>query len=247
MNVIGIPFNNISMHEAVNVSLSFCQGESKSNVFFLNSDCLYKALKDEEYKSILINASLVLPDGIGLKLIGLIFGVKIKDNCNGSDFSPLFIQEVVKRNFKIFLLGGRENVSFKAANYIKRLFPEIQVVGIHHGFFTNDEDVINKINSSKADILFVGMGVPLQERWIHKNREKLNPTVCLGVGALFDYLSGSIPRAPMFMRSIHLEWLWRIFMEPRRMIKRYIIDGSKLCCFVIKYKLFGNKFEPRRR
>jgi exopolysaccharide biosynthesis WecB/TagA/CpsF family protein len=80
------------------------------------------------------------------------------------------------------------------------------------------------------------MGVPLQEKWIVENRDKIKARLCLGMGALLDYWSCNKPRAPVFLRKLHLEWLWRIILEPNRMAKRYIIDGSKLFCYILKYK-----------
>jgi N-acetylglucosaminyldiphosphoundecaprenol N-acetyl-beta-D-mannosaminyltransferase len=183
---------------------------------------------------------LVLPDGVGLKIISWIFGGKIKENCNGTDFSPKLMEEAAKEGYKIFLLGSKDGIAQKASENIKKTIPNLKIVGTSSGYFNNDEEVIQKINTSGADILFVAMGVPLQEKWIARNRDRLNPKLCLGVGALFDYLSGSTPRAPLPMRRMHLEWLWRIFIEPKRMFKRYIIDGSKLFWIVMKYKI-GSK------
>ena len=88
-------------------------------------------------------------------------------------------------------------------------------MGTHSGYFNSDEEVIEKINKLEADILFVAMGVPLQEKWIVQNRGRLNPKLCLGVGALFDYLSGRIKRAPKWMQKAGLEWFWRLMMEPK--------------------------------
>ena len=183
------------------------------------------------------SADLVLPDGIGLKLATRILGGKMEEDCNGTDISPLLMQKAAEEGYKIYFLGAKEKIAEKAAENTRKQIPRIQIVGTHHGFFNNDKEVIKKINDSGADILFVAMGVPLQEKWIAKHRRELNPRLCLGVGALFDYLSGRIPRAPLFMRKMHLEWLWRIFIEPKRMFKRYIVDGMKLGWIVLKYKL----------
>jgi N-acetylglucosaminyldiphosphoundecaprenol N-acetyl-beta-D-mannosaminyltransferase len=83
----------------------------------------------------------------------------------------------------------------------------------------------------------VAMGAPLQEKWIFQNREKLNPKLCLGVGGFLDYTAKTIRRSPLFLRSLHLEWLWRLFIEPRRMFKRYVIDAIKFSFYIIKYKI----------
>ncbi|MCK5215260.1 MAG: WecB/TagA/CpsF family glycosyltransferase, partial [Candidatus Omnitrophica bacterium] len=117
----------------------------------------------------------------------------------------------------------------------------IQIVGTHHGYVEEDEAVIDQINESGAEVLFVAMGVPIQEKWIHRNRDRLNPRLCLGVGALFDYLSGTIPRAPGIVRCLRLEWLWRCFVDPRRMIKRYFIDDTGFLIRLVFHRIFGRK------
>jgi len=233
MILLGIKYDNLTFSLAIEQIISLLDSSKKMNVYFLNTHCLYEAQKDEEYRNIINSAGLVLPDGIGLKLATRILGGKMTEDCNGTDISPVLMSKAAERRYKIFFLGGKEGVAVKAAENIRRKIPRIEIVGTHHGYFDNDGEVIKKINDSGSNILFVAMGVPLQEKWIARNREKLNPVLCLGVGALFDYLSGRIPRAPLFMRKVHLEWLWRIFIEPRRMFKRYIIDGAKLFWIII--------------
>ena len=103
----------------------------------------------------------------------------------------------------------------------------MKIAGFHDGYFTEQQEssIIEMINHSGAAILLVGFGVPKQELWLALNREQLNPSVCMGIGGLFDYYSGRIPRAPVWMREIGLEWSWRLMQEPSRMWKRYIIGN----------------------
>jgi exopolysaccharide biosynthesis WecB/TagA/CpsF family protein len=191
----------------------------------LNADCLRIALSDKGYADILKKTSLVLPDGIGLKLATALFGGKMVANCNGTDLSPALMTKATAEDLKIFFLGGREGVAAAAAENAAKKISGIRITGTENGFFKDDASVIEKINRSGADILFVAMGVPIQEKWIDRNRGCLNPKLCLGVGALFDYMSGRVIRAPKFMRALRLEWLWRVLIEPRRMFKRYLVDG----------------------
>ncbi len=243
MKIMNVRATNVTISIALNTALSLIDGNSTSTILFLNEDCLYKAQYDKEYRNILNSADLVLPDGIGLKIAARILGVRIKDNCNGTDFSPLFLKEVAKKGYKVFFLGSKEGVAEKAAKNFMKKIPGLKIVGWHSGFFENDGQIIRKINASKADILFVGMGVPLQEKWIFRNREKLKPRLCLGVGALFDYNSGHIKRAPKIFRVMRLEWFWRLMLEPKRMFKRYIIDGSKLFILVLKARIRGERVQ----
>lgn len=236
-NILGVLFDNLKMSDALNAALSLLAAGKKANIFFVNSDCLHKAINDQDYKNILNTSELVLPDGIGFKVASGIFGCKIRDNCNGSDFSPLFMQKAGDKGCSVFLLGGRDGVAERAGRHISKMSRNLRIAGSHCGYFSDDTSVIEKINSSGADILFVAMGAPLQEKWISRNRERLDPRICVGVGALFDYLSGTVPRAPKAMRNLRLEWLWRMLIEPRRMFKRYVIDGAKLFLFISGQKL----------
>lgn len=234
MEVLNVRYDNITVKCALKKIFSLLEEEKKRNLFFLNTDCLRQAQTDREYCEILNSADLVLPDGIGLRFVTWLFGGKMKDNCNGTDLSPLIMEELARKKYKIYLLGGKQSVAEKAAENIKKRIPHIQIRGTHTGYFKNDNEIINKINASGSDIIFVALGVPKQEKWISQHREKLNPRLCMGVGALIDYLSESIPRAPLWMRKLHIEWFWRIIIDPKRMFQRYIIDGF---CFMV-YALF---------
>ncbi|MFA5147913.1 MAG: WecB/TagA/CpsF family glycosyltransferase [Candidatus Omnitrophota bacterium] len=241
MNVLGIKYNNLEFNDSIKQALSIVNDSKKSNLFFINTDCLYKAQKDKEYRDIINTTSLVLPDGIGLKLVTMLFGGRMKANCNGTDLCPVLLERAAEKGYKIYFLGSKEGIAEKAAENVRKLINEIKIVGTNHGYIKKDTEAIKTINESGADILFVAMGVPLQEKWIVRNRNRINVKLCVGVGALFDYLSGNKPRAPIIMRKMHLEWFWRIFIEPRRMFKRYIIDGFKLLGIIMKNIVLGYK------
>ncbi|MFC1645698.1 WecB/TagA/CpsF family glycosyltransferase [Candidatus Omnitrophota bacterium] len=236
MRILDVNYDNITSVDALDKALFLLENNNKSNIFFLNADCLYIAQRDGQYRDILNSADLVLPDGIGLKLATRLSGSKMQDNCNGSDFSPLLMARATGQGYKIFLLGGRQGIAERAARNIQEKIPQVQVAGTHSGYFDNEKEVIDKINGSGADILFVAMGVPLQEKWICRNRDRINPKLCLGVGALLDYLSGNIRRAPKIFRAIHMEWAWRIFIEPKRLWRRYLVNDIKIFWLVLKQR-----------
>ena len=196
-----------------------------------------KAQKDLEYRSIINNADLVLSDGIGLKIASKIFGETMVDNCNGTDLSPKILKLAADNGYSVFFLGGEDGIALKAAENAKKTTPKLDIKGTHSGYFDDDKKIVDLINATGVDILFVAMGVPLQEKWIAKYREQLNCKLALGVGAFLDYLSGSIPRAPLWMRKCHVEWFWRCFIDPKRMLKRYFVDGFCFVVYVFLYRL----------
>ncbi len=234
---MGIPIDNISNAQAIEAVTELIRSEKKSSIYFLNSDCLYKALTVHEYMLLLRSkADLLLCDGIGLKFVLRIFKHKMIANNNGTDFSPFIMKIAKEHKKKIFLLGGYPGVASEAGKKFCEMIPGLEIVDTNDGYFKDDNEIIKKINESGADILLVGFGAPKQELWIDKNRQQLNPRICIGVGALFDYNSGRIPRAPFLFRQMNLEWLWRVLKEPKRLTKRYFLDSFLLLFIIIKYK-----------
>ncbi|MDD5634186.1 MAG: WecB/TagA/CpsF family glycosyltransferase [Candidatus Omnitrophica bacterium] len=241
MIILNVRYDNLTREEGVDRIVGFLKVGKKANVFFLNADCLYKTKSDKIYADILDKADLVLPDGIGVQLTTRLFGGEMKANCIGTDFCPILMEKLAKEGYKVFFLGGAYGVAEKAAKNILKKIPGLKIVGTHNGYFKEDEEVVEKINNSGADAVFVARGVPLQEKWIYKNREHINAGVCLGVGALLDLLSGRVKRAPLWMRKIHLEWLGRLIIEPGRLFKRYMIDGFFFVVYVFVFWLKNHK------
>jgi N-acetylglucosaminyldiphosphoundecaprenol N-acetyl-beta-D-mannosaminyltransferase len=132
-----------------------------------------------------------------------------------------------EHGFRLFLLGGRPGVAAAAADAMRQRCSGLHIAGTHDGYFheADTPQVIAAVNQARPDVLLVGFGVPRQELWLSKHRDQLHATVRMGVGGLFDYYSGRIPRAPQWLREIGLEWVWRLWQEPGRLWKRYIIGN----------------------
>ncbi len=227
LDFFDIPIVNTDMHEAVDWIATRSEDKEKSLLCFVNPDCLNIAYKDESYKKLLQGAARVLPDGIGIHIGCRVLGVSLAANVNGSDLFPPLCERAVRDGLSLFLLGARPGVAQAAADNMCDRFPGLEIAGTHHGYFTDEEGdgVIQKINESGADILLVAMGAPRQEKWLDHHHEVLEPAVRMGVGGQFDFYSGRIPRAPMWMREIGLEWVWRLLQEPGRMWRRYVIGN----------------------
>lgn len=238
MKILNVAYDNLTRSEALDRVFCFEETGKQVHPCFLNADCLRQAQKDPEYARVLNEADLVLSDGVGLRVATRLFGGTMRDNCNGTDLSPLILEQAAKRGHKVFFLGGKSGIAQKAAENIQKILPDLNVVGTHTGYFDDDDTIVSMINDSGADILFVAMGVPRQEKWIARHKDRLSPKLCLGVGAFLDYLSGTIPRAPLWMRRIHLEWAWRIFVDPKRMIKRYCVDGAGFFIWLVGRRIF---------
>ena len=223
----GVDIINTSMAEALDWIEERVRKQQKSLLAFVNPGCLNIAYTNTAYLAILQTADRVLPDGIGINIGCRLLNQSLLANVNGTDLFPRLCARAAQGGFSIYLLGGMPGVGDLAAAAMQQRYPELKIAGVRNGFFCNEEEnqVIEAINASGAAILLVGFGVPKQELWLARHRQQLQPYVCLGVGGLFDYYSGRIPRAPVWMREIGMEWFWRLLQEPDRMWKRYIIGN----------------------
>ncbi|MGB3805886.1 MAG: WecB/TagA/CpsF family glycosyltransferase [Erythrobacter sp.] len=195
-----------------------------STINFVNAHCINQQREDAQYREALKASDLLLPDGVGMEIAARLCGTRGPQNLNGTDLFPMLCREAEEEGTGIFLLGGLPGVADGAADWAAYHFPALRIAGTQSGFFTPEEEdaLIERINRSHAGIVLVGMGVPLQEKWIARNRHRITAPVVMGVGGLFDYYAGRIPRAPAMVRACKSEWMWRLAMEPRRMAKRYI-------------------------
>jgi len=174
-------------------------------------------------------ADLVEVDGAGVVLGARILGYKIHKRLTWADWGWHMAQYFAEEGHRLYLIGGVEGVAEEAAEKLIAHAPKLKICGTHHGFFMKNgienENVINLINKATPDILWVGMGMPLQEKWILENHKKINAKVFMPCGAAFSYLAGRESRCPKWVGEFGLEWLYRLAQEPRRMARRYIIGN----------------------
>ena len=216
VDIFGVKIDDLTMDETVEIIHGF--------VVLPYSEFIIRAQKDEEFKKILNSADFSLCESRGLYLMARLMGKKLKSNIYGLDL----VYKLANSGKKIFLFGGRENVVKKTASKLGN-----SVIGYEHGY-GNQEKVIEKINSLKPDVLLVGLGSPKQEKFIYENLKQV-PSVklAIGVGGAFDFISGYVKRAPRILQKAGLEWLWRLFIDPKR-IKRIYNGVFKLFFLSLK-------------
>lgn len=204
--ILGIKIDDVSMEEALGIVHGWLGGKTKHYIVTPNPEFLVAAKEDQRFKSILNDADLSIPDGVGLKLSG-----KVKNTFAGVDFMEELVKRSIDWSVAVGFLGGRDGVAEKTAECLKKKYPKLKVS------FVLEEP--GKIPAT--DILFVAFGAPKQEKWIAKNLDKLDVKVAMAVGGSFDYISGEVKRAPLWIRSLGLEWLFRLIIQPWR-IKRQL-------------------------
>jgi N-acetylglucosaminyldiphosphoundecaprenol N-acetyl-beta-D-mannosaminyltransferase len=175
-------------------------------------------------------ADLVYADGAGVVLGARLLGHRLPPRLTLADFVGLAAAHCCLKGHSLYLLGNPPGVAELAAGKLKLAEPGLQVLGTHHGFFQKEgpenDAVIAAINRVRPDILMVGLGMPLEQRWVLDNYAKIEARVFWNVGAAFQFWAGVIPRCPRWVRECNLEWLFRLCLEPRRMAKRYLWGNS---------------------
>ena len=230
IRLLDVEFDNIDMKEALSAFSKDIAERKKRKVYFVNADCLNIAANNTEYLEILRKGDYILPDGIGMLLACKMLEVGLKENVNGTDMLPFLCQMASDNKHSIFLFGAKPGVADTMREKLENSYPAIRIVGTSDGFVIGKEaeaEMISNIKRLKPDILLVALGVPLQEKWINEHAEELPCRLMIGVGGLFDFYSGNIKRAPVWMREIGLEWFFRFLMEPGKRFRRYFI-GSPL-------------------
>jgi len=209
-------------------------------IFFVNAHCFNIAQKNTQYRKALNQGNLILNDGVGIKIAASILNIPLKENMNGTDFIPKLLDFSQQQKQSVFLLGGKPGIAEKVQSEIQKNNPDIRVSGTHHGYFTASEtqEIISKINQSKATVLIVGMGVPRQEIWLYTYSGKLQHIkIAVAGGAILDFLSGNFKRAPRWIRKIGLEWFFRFSLEPKRLFTRYFIGNIIFLTTILLYKI----------
>lgn len=231
--------DNLLLDQAVARIVSWCDEPGPRQVCFVNAHCVNEACRIPAYREVLRSADLVLADGSGLKLAGRLLDRPIRDNVNGTDLFPRLIDRLAGR--RVYLLGARPGVASRVARWIRRRQPSVVVCGTRHGYFDDrdEEQLVEAIAASRPDVLLVAMGVPRQDLWIAEHLDQLGAQVSIGMGGLFDFYSGRIPRAPRWMRELGMEWVYRLAQEPGRMWRRYLPGNAVFLARIARESVLG--------
>lgn len=234
--------DNVTEEEAIRHIEECIKKRKIGHVITPNVDQIVRIEKDPYFKEICDNAELLLVDGHPLIWISKLYKKPIKEKNCGSDLVPHLCKLAAIKGYGIFLLGAAEGVAAKAAQKLCGDYPGIQICGVYSPplGFEKDEDEIEHINNmlkeSKADLLFVGMGVPKQDIFIYENMNKYKIPMSFSIGATIDFIAGKQKRAPRWMTNHGLEWIYRLLCDPKRMFKRYIIDDMQIFRLAWKYR-----------
>ncbi|WP_372788007.1 WecB/TagA/CpsF family glycosyltransferase [Paraconexibacter sp.] len=206
-------------------------GQGPRQVMYVNAHVLNQSHAIPELRTALENADLVYCDGYGVRLAAKAMDAAIPHRMTGADWIWGLASLCESAGQSVYLLGSEPGVAAEATRRLHRWYPSLRIVGTHHGYFDpdspHDERVVEHINACRPDIVLVGMGSPKQELWVQHNAHRLDTDVVWTVGALFDYVSGRVPRAPGWLADNGLEWIFRLAIEPQRMWRRYLLGNPQ--------------------
>jgi N-acetylglucosaminyldiphosphoundecaprenol N-acetyl-beta-D-mannosaminyltransferase len=230
VNILGVGVNAIDMSIAVNTVRDWIDRNDRNFVCVTGVHGVMESYRDPTLRKIHNAAGLVTPDGMPLVWLGRRLGFGQIKRVYGPDLMLALCEYSMGKAYSHFLYGGGPEVPEKLAEELKDRFPGLQVAGVYSPPFREltpeeDEGVIKMINDSGAQIVWIGLSTPKQEKWMSSHLKKLKASVLIGVGAAFDIHSGLKPQAPAWMRNSGLEWLFRLITEPKRLWKRYAINN----------------------
>lgn len=215
-DVLGVAFDNVTLDEAVDRALAMLEEEGPHLVVTPNPEIVQRAEKDRAFSQILTQADLVLPDGVGVIYAAKILGRPLRARVPGIDFASALMGRAAGLGKRLYLLGAAPGVAEQAAVNLRAAYPGLVVCGTHDGYFKEDGPVIDDVRAAKADIVFVCLGAPKQEKWIAQNGEAAGARLYVGLGGSLDVFAGRVERAPEGFQKLGLEWLYRLMKEPSR-------------------------------
>ncbi len=223
LNVLGVGIDNITQADVLGKIEEYIASGRPHIISFTNPEIVMLANQYPEYMTYLNGADIVAADGIGLIWASKIYKKPLSERVAGTDFMYALAELSSRKGFTLYFLGADKGIADGAAQNLKTLYPGLNIIGTHHGYFNGHEAkrIIEDIKQKKPDILIVCLGMLKQEKWIKDNIKEINVPVCFGNGGAFDFVSGSAKRAPLYLQRAGLEWLFRLLREPHR-IKRQI-------------------------
>jgi len=239
VDICKIQVDNLTAEELKQSILTYAASEVVKTIMYVNANSVNLAHSEKKYRDFFNSANILHPDGWGIIWASRFLKTPLPEVIVVTDFFMDCCQELAKKKISIYLWGGEEGVAEKARNELIKQNPALNVVGASCGYFKKEEEdgLIEAINRSQPDILIIGMGTPRQEEWIYRNKYRLDVSLCWAVGGLLDFISGRRKRAPRWMRKLNLEWLCRLYQEPSRLWKRYLLGNLLFVVRVIKFKL----------
>ncbi len=233
INILGVNIDMAGIEDSVSEIMKFLGENHMHAVFTPNSEIIMAAYKDSEFCDMLNSADLLTADGIGVVYASRILKKPLSERAAGYDIACRLLEEIAKTGYKLFLFGGKPGVAEEAKANLEAKHSGISIVGTRNGYFKPEEtpSIVEEINASGADLVFVCLGAPAQEKWITANKDKLNTKVAMGLGGSLDIFAGRVERSPEIWCRLGLEWLHRLIREPWRFMRMMALPKFAVTVF----------------
>ena len=250
IRILGARIHIIRVVDVVKAMEHWIQNEPDQLHHVINTGMhgIMEAHRSPQIMSILNSADLVAPDGILTILVARFYGHRLRKKDTGPELLSKFSETAQVRNYRFYFYGDTEETLEQLTLNLASEYPGIEVVGKHAPPFRaltpeEDEAIVAEINQARPDVLWVGLGMPKQELWIHEHRESLRVTVAVGAGAALKFMSGHVDRAPVRVQNLGFEWLWRLWQEPKRVWRRVFVDAPQFIVLTSLELLNLRKFD----
>lgn len=243
INILGVQVHPLTVDQLHEELAQLIETDSHAEVLHVNVHGMNLSADNPWLRDYLNQAEIVFCDGAGIILGARILGQHIPERITYADWMWQLAEFAAARGYSFYFLGAKPGIAQTAADRMIERFPELKIAGVRDGYFNKDnghpdnEAVLADINAARPNILIVGMGMPMQERWLLDNWNRIDANIALTGGAVFDYISGDLKRAPAWMTNNGLEWLGRLLIEPRRLWQRYIVGNPVFLARVIRERL----------
>ena len=229
---MGVGFDDLTLEEAVAAGEKLAQGPGFSYVVTPNPEIVDLARADAGYRDLLNGAGLVLPDGIGVVYAAKLLGRPLKGRVPGIDFATGLLDRLAKNGGKLFLLGAKPGVAEQAAARLKAAHPGLVICGVNDGYFKDSAPVVEKIRAAEADVVFVCLGAPKQEKWMAQYGPETGAHLMAGLGGALDVYAGNVKRAPVLWQKLGMEWAYRLIRQPSRIgrmakLPLFLVDARR--------------------
>ncbi len=229
---MGVGFDDLTLEEAVAAGEKLAQGPGFSYVVTPNPEIVDLARADAGYRDLLNGAGLVLPDGIGVVYAAKLLGRPLKGRVPGIDFATGLLDRLAKNGGKLFLLGAKPGVAEQAAARLKAAHPGLVICGVNDGYFKDSAPVVEKIKEAAADVVFVCLGAPKQEKWMAQYGPETGAHLMAGLGGALDVYAGNVKRAPVLWQKLGMEWAYRLIRQPSRIgrmakLPLFLVDARR--------------------
>ncbi len=240
-DIMGVLIDRTPRADVIAQVERFVQSGQPNQIVTINVDFLNIAHKDRSFVALLNAAALAVPDGMPLLWVSRLVGQRLPQRITGTDLLTDCAALAARMGYRMFLLGAAPGVAEAAGRVLEARYPGLQIAGSYappeQGDFTAEENarIVALVRAAQPDMLFVALGTPKQERWIYENLEALGVPLCIGIGGVFNFITGRIPRAPQAMQRVGLEWMFRLLLEPRRLWRRYLVDDTRALYRAVHY------------